>query len=140
MRTVVMMLSIALAAATAGCDGDDQPTDAGTDGGDADAPDCEHEDDCDDGIECTASYCQGGRCRYTTEDALCDDGHQCNGAETCDPIRGCVAGEPLLCDDNIECTDDACDTDLDRCVSTPNNDNCADGYVCDRAQEGCIPG
>ena len=139
MRTLPMTLAVVLAMLAPGCDTDDPPADSGADGGDADAPECTDDDDCDDDVDCTTSYCQGGRCRHTGDPTLCDDGRQCNGAERCDPLHGCAEGSPLVCDDHIECTDDVCDAEQDRCISTPNDDRCAEGYVCDRPSEGCIP-
>ncbi|MBO6938092.1 MAG: hypothetical protein JJ863_24195 [Deltaproteobacteria bacterium] len=60
-----------------------------------------------------------------TEDAQCDDGVFCNGAETCDPMAagasslGCVAGEsPCPAGDACIETDDSCDA----ACETPDGD------------------
>jgi len=59
------------------------------------------------------------------DDADCDDGDACNGAETC--VGGaCTAGTPLDCDDGLACTDDSCVADA--CVNTAVT--CAVGETC----------
>ena len=50
-------------------------------------------------------------------DDLCDDGLWCNGAETCDAVLACQAGED-------PCEDNDCDEEADACV-----DSCGDGNV-----------
>jgi len=75
----------------------------------------------------------------------CDDGLYCNGVEICDADAGCEAGEPVSCDDEIECTVDACDESEDRCVSTVDDSHCDDGAFCNGvetcdASAGCQPG
>jgi hypothetical protein len=52
--------------------------------------------DCDDGVGCTVDACNEGTdsCDNTPDDAACDDGAFCNGAETCDPVGDCQAGAP----------------------------------------------
>ncbi len=47
----------------------------------------------------------------------CDDGLFCNGVETCSEAGVCVAGEDVFCDDEVACTTDFCDDEIDRCVS-----------------------
>jgi len=72
-----------------------------------------------------------------TSDRECSDGIGCNGAERCEATR-CVAGEPLACDDAVECTDDDCvevEPDLGACVSTPTSRFCEPGELC--TLEGC---
>jgi len=66
------------------------------------------------------------------DDAECDDGFFCNGAETCDTATGtCQAGTPVVCDDGVGCTDDSCDVASDMCVYTPNDAYCPDdGLFC----------
>ena len=82
---------------------------------------------CDDGVECTVDRCEPttGVCASTADTARCDDGIFCNGAETCDPTRGCRGGAAPVCDDRVGCTTDRCDDTLRRCVSTPNPSACA---------------
>lgn len=73
----------------------------------------------------------------------CDDGQFCNGAEQC--VSGaCTAGAPIVCNDNVACTVDACDETVDACVSQPNNAACDDGNVCNGSEtcgaSGCAAG
>src|SRR5690606_20562227 len=52
--------------------------------------------------------------------APCDDGVFCNGTERCDPVlASCVPDAPRDCDDDDECTVDACDEGADRCTNVP---------------------
>ena len=61
-----------------------------------------------------------------SEDADCDDNLDCNGTETC--VQGrCRSGEPVHCDDGIECTDDVCAELTRSCRSMPP-DRDADGH------------
>ncbi len=78
-----------------------------------------------------------------TTDADCDDGLSCSGVETC--VNGsCVAGDPISCDDGVECTVDTCD-ELTSCVNTPDDSACSDGSLCTGVEtcdplSGCQPG
>ncbi len=79
----------------------DMPT-ASTDGGDLDG-----------GAE------GGARC---TTHSDCDNGEVCDGTERCDPessdadSNGCISGEPMVCDDDIDCTADMCSESARTCV------------------------
>jgi hypothetical protein len=77
-------------------------------------------------------------CVNAPDDAYCDDGLWCNGAETCDPIDGCQAGTAPDCDDGVGCTDDSCDETNDVCVNVVNNSLCDDGQWCNGV-EICDP-
>jgi len=97
---------------------------------------------CDDGDPCTEDVWDetDGECIHLPVN--CDDGDVCNGAESCDPSSGCVAGTPLSCDDSNVCTTDTCDP-TEGCVSTEIN--CDDGDVCNGAEScdpssGCVAG
>jgi len=76
-------------------------------------------------------------------DLECDDGIFCDGAESC-AAGICEAGAPPDCSDAIDCTVDACDAELDACLSTPNDEGCDDGLactgaeVCDPEASGCV--
>lgn len=67
---------------------------------------------CDDGIGCTEDSCNEEKdaCDFVASDARCpDDGVFCNGAEFCDPHRGCSSeGDP--CPGGTACSEptDAC--------------------------------
>jgi len=133
---VVMLIGVVMALTS--CDDGD--------GGDGDAdPDgaietCRNHDDCNDGVDCTVDRCTDGACSHTADNALCGDGDPCNGDEICVLGQGCIDGEPLTCDDGIDCTDDECDAEATRmCTSTPNNDHCPTDYVCDPGVGGCTP-
>jgi hypothetical protein len=103
---------------------------------------------CDDGVTCTDDFCNpggaggAGACASTPNDANCDDGQYCNGAETCDPVSDCQPGVPPSCDDGVSCTVDDCDPLLaggsGACVQTPNDSFCDDGAFCNGA-ETCDP-
>src|SRR5690606_31816107 len=59
-------------------------------------------------------------------DADCDDALYCNGTETC--VEGqCQAGEPVVCNDAIACTEDICSEVTRQCRSVPP-DNDGDGH------------
>ena len=65
---------------------------------------------CDDGKPCTDDSCDPELgCEYTPNDQNdCLDDDVCNGAESC--VDGeCMAGEPLDCEDDDNCTEDQCD-------------------------------
>jgi hypothetical protein len=67
---------------------------------------------CVDQNPCTDDSCDavdGCRNIEREEGASCADSDVCNGEEVCE--NGiCVAGSPLECDDNNQCTDDRCDS------------------------------
>jgi hypothetical protein len=72
----------------------------------------------------------------------CDDGCFCNGIERCEGGR-CVAGADP-CADAIDCTDDACLEETDRCFNMPNHARCSNGLACDGREQcdrlrGCVP-
>lgn len=76
-------------------------------------------------------------------DAQCDDGLFCNGDETC-VSQVCQTGTPILCDDGVSCTVDACDEVTRVCAAPPNDGLCNDSSVCNGAETcgaaGCQPG
>ncbi len=90
----------------------------------------------DDGVACTDDSCDevNDVIVNTPNNANCDDGLFCNGAETCDALLGCQAGTPPAVDDGVACTDDSCDEVNDVIVNTPNNANCDDGLFCNGAE------
>ncbi len=93
---------------------------------------CDTDEDCNDAIPCTTDRCKTDRtCENLPSHALCDDDHYCNGVERCAPGIGCVAGENIVCDDGVNCTEDECSESLDRCVYLPRNFACSNGRSCD---------
>lgn len=102
---------------------------------------------CDDGVACTVDSCDevSDACVHAPNDAVCDNGTFCDGAELCDPVSGCVAGAPVQCDDGIACTIDACDEGMQGCSHTPDHAVCDNGLFCDgeetcSTESGCISG
>ncbi len=92
--------------------------------------------DCNDGVGCTTDTCNepSGSCSNTPNDAACDDGTFCNGAETCDVNNDCQAGTAPTCDDGVGCTDDSCDGGTDSCDNVANDGNCDDGQACNGSE------
>jgi hypothetical protein len=82
---------------------------------------------CNDGLACTTDVCTplvGCQFFLLADGSSCADADPCNGAETC--AGGvCTAGAPLVCDDSLECTADACVPNVG-CGSTP----LPDGTLC----------
>ena len=86
----------------------------------------------DDGCECTPDVCTEtiDQVIHTPVNSVCNDGKFCNGNETCQVDKGCVAGTPPTLSDGIACTVDTCDEAADKAVHTPNNAYCDDGNLC----------
>ncbi len=57
-----------------------------------------------------------------TTDEACDDGVFCNGTERCEAGR-CAAGDIVVCDDGIRCTQDVCTGD--GCTYLPDHAMCS---------------
>ena len=93
---------------------------------------CAIDADCNDGIACSLDRCDPVLhvCTRAPQDALCDDGIYCNGAERCDVNVGCVAGV-RDCKDAVACTVDACDEGQQACTHTPNDALCPISHTCD---------
>ena len=69
--------------------------------------------DCDDGVACTDDSCNEGTdsCDNVANNANCDDGLFCNGAEACSPTLGCQAGSD-------PCGGGGCDEGTDTCLGS----------------------
>jgi hypothetical protein len=93
---------------------------------------CTVDTDCDDGVGCTDDSCDvaTGNCVYTPDDALCDDGQFCNGAESCDTMLDCQAGSD-------PCPGELCQEGADICVGCLADADCDDGAYCNGA-ETCV--
>jgi hypothetical protein len=91
---------------------------------------------CDDSVGCTDDSCNeaSDSCDNVANDANCDDGVFCDGAETCDAVNDCQEGTPPTCDDGVGCTDDSCNAGTDSCDNIANDANCDDGVFCDGAE------
>ncbi|MGB2985870.1 MAG: agmatine deiminase family protein, partial [Phycisphaerae bacterium] len=103
--------------------------------------------DCNDGVACTDDSCNEGTdsCDNVANDANCDNGLYCDGAETCDLDYDCQPGTAIDCDDSVDCTDDSCNEGTDSCDNTPNDTYCDNGLYCDGAEtcnavSDCQPG
>lgn len=92
---------------------------------------------CNDNVACTVDTCDAGQCVYTPDNAACNDGNVCNGAETCG-AQGCVNGSPLSCNDGLYCNgDEGCDP-VTGC--TDGADPCNPSTeICDEATDTCAP-
>jgi hypothetical protein len=96
--------------------------------------------DCDDGVGCTDDSCNesSDSCDNIPNDALCDNGLYCDGAETCHATLDCQAGTAVDCNDGVTCTVDSCNEGTDSCDNVANDASCDDGLYCNGA-ETCDP-
>ncbi|HOX43190.1 MAG TPA: MYXO-CTERM sorting domain-containing protein [Myxococcota bacterium] len=86
---------------------------------------------CQDGLDndCDGSIDGDARgCRPCQQDADCDDGNACNGADSCEASQ-CQPGVPLECDDQNPCTADDCSLSTG-CTHNPRPGPCDDGDAC----------
>ena len=103
---------------------------------------------CDDGSACTVNdVCMGNVCIGEPIDATCDDGAYCNGAERCDVVAGCVAGDPVDCSSlDDTCNAGFCNETTDTCITLPANEGgqCDDGLFCSVGEQcaggACVSG
>ncbi len=109
------------------CDGFDNDCDGATD-----------ENLCDDGNGCTKDSCQSdGSCVNAHTNDLCDDGSVCTEVDKCKDGK-CTGFNPVYCDDNNQCTDDACDPQ-GKCLFMPISGACEDGNQCTE-NDTCVSG
>jgi hypothetical protein len=96
--------------------------------------------DCNDDVPCTEDSCNEGTdtCDNVPNDALCDDGQWCNGAEVCNPLLDCQAGTAPNCDDGVGCTEDSCNEGTDSCDHVAQDSLCDDSLRCN-GSETCNP-
>lgn len=119
------------------------PADAGPDADPTLGGPCLDDGQCDDALDCTFDACDTeiGRCRFTPDDAKCQNGVYCDGVERCDNKLGCVSGAPVGCDDKTPCTIDTCDEATQSCKHAPRDvdgdgdpdGHCPGGNDCDDA-------
>jgi hypothetical protein len=85
---------------------------------------------CSDGNAATKyDVCRSGVCRGFAcgTDAQCSDGDACNGVERC-VNNACVAGTPMVCNDNNSCTVDSCSASTCKFDPAPRRGStCDDG-------------
>jgi cysteine-rich repeat protein len=86
----------------------------------------------DDGIACTIDGCDEAAdiVTYVPNDADCDNGIFCDGAETCEIGFGCLVGAPPVVDDGMACTVDACDEASNLVTHDPDHFACDDSDPC----------
>ena len=78
---------------------------------------------------CTDDICATGFCEYALNSIVCDDGNACTSVDIC--VSGeCLGVASLNCNDNNECTLDACDPQSG-CHNEPQTGMaCNDGNAC----------
>ncbi|HKO50175.1 MAG TPA: hypothetical protein VJV79_20735 [Polyangiaceae bacterium] len=112
---------------------------------------CLRDSDCADGVWCTKDACVAGVCSNAADDSACSstqhcdteldcilcrsdeqcqDGLFCTGHETCVEHQSCAPGQPLLCDDGVNCTVDVCSELNKRCLAAPDASLCPAGEQC----------
>jgi len=79
-------------------------------------------------VERDAGRYDAGPAPECDTDAECDDGAKCNGVETCD-FGECRPGTPIVCDDGIGCTVDACDEAAGGCTHTEDDARCPESAL-----------
>ena len=91
---------------------------------------------CADAVSCTDDSCNEGTdsCDNVANNANCDNGLFCDGAETCSATLDCQAGTAPNCADAIGCTDDSCNEGTDSCDNVTNDGNCDDSLFCNGAE------
>ncbi|MBN1609788.1 MAG: S8 family serine peptidase [Polyangiaceae bacterium] len=101
----------------------------------------------DDGVTCTLEECNEDTdaCESLPDDSLCDNGVFCDGTEICNASTGCEDGNPVVCNDGVDCTFDSCNEDTEACEFDPDDSVCDNGLFCDGAEtcdamDGCVGG
>jgi hypothetical protein len=121
--------------------GGGEPSDAGPDVDPTLGGPCTDDAQCDDGADCTSDACDQTLllCRFTPDDAPCQNDVYCDGVEVCIPKAGCAAGGPVSCGDETACTIDSCEEATQTCKHAPRDvdrdgdadDHCPGGGDCD---------
>ncbi|MEC9071204.1 MAG: hypothetical protein VX938_02450, partial [Myxococcota bacterium] len=94
------------------------------------------QDTCDDDFPCTWDLCDYEEgCVNELIQGSCDDGDPCTVNEACEEDALCDGGEPVDVDDGVDCTLDACVSDVG-ITHTPEDAACSVGQVCD-VEVGC---
>ncbi len=101
----------------------------------------------DDANACTLDFCDEalGGVTHTPIDDACDNDLWCDGIESCDVVKGCVAGTPPVLTDDVGCTVDLCDEGTDSVKHLPDDSICVDQNLCNGTEScdvllGCLPG
>ena len=94
---------------------------------------------CDDADPCTMDSCDpASGCSFDAYVGPCDDGDPCTEGEVCDDLGVCAGGLGVDPDDGIDCTLDACDSELG-IQHVPDDGVCAEGLAC-HPIKGCVTG
>jgi hypothetical protein len=84
---------------------------------------------CDDDNMCTNDLCDpSSGCKYTYNEAPCNDGNLCTGGDVCQGGT-CVGTVQSNCNDFNPCTTDSCDKEVG-CVHSLNSLQCNDNNAC----------
>lgn len=85
---------------------------------------------CEDNHDCTDDVCDEGlgRCTNFANNTACDDNDLCS-VDTCGCDGECHY-EEIVCNDQISCTDDWCNSDTGKCVHKANDTLCDDDIDC----------
>jgi len=145
-KLTLVVMSACLVLALGAC-GDDSTVSMGDDDDDdiPVLPDAGGDDDDDGPPPANIDPCDPGPLPETCEsDNDCDNQCFCDGLERCQEGT-CVAAAADPCSDEVECTEDVCFEELDRCFRQPRNDECSNGEACDgfevcNPESGCEPG
>ena len=89
---------------------------------------CSSNEDCSDGNICTDDVCDNGICRYTNNNANCNDGIGCTVNDICS--GGMCSGTLKNCNDGNACTADSCDEHTGQCTHQ-NICGCTSDADCD---------
>lgn len=93
------------------------------------APECQSAAECDDNNACTVDSCSASAC--VNEAVSVDDQIDCTD-DACDPTNGNISHTPnnALCNDSVGCTNDICQA-ATGCQNTPDNNLCNQDQTCD---------
>lgn len=88
--------------------------------------------DCNDDNPCTYDVCDPyAGCLHANNRVACSDGNVCTVDDRCS-AGACIPGEPTLCNDFNECTDDFCDSQTGCAYQLNDNPCCEGGHnICD---------
>ena len=89
-------------------------------------PTCTRDFECNDNNPCTDDVCENGECVNTNNEAPCDDGVYCNGAEACS--EGICRLGPIPCPSPEECAEDT-----KTCTACDNDEQCPEAEVQSRS-------
>ena len=141
-RSIVLLIEIITSIGIANCSGASSSTgSASTDLSDANGTEtinennevissyCAKDEECNDGVDCTADTCLQGNCKYIPDNGKCGAGQICDIAKAgCVKAKSCFSNED--CNDYLKCTVEGCDPDTHTCQYIYDDSRCPDGYIC----------